>query len=78
MPNAVVKSFAEKAGKSVSAVEDIWNETKASASKKFPKKGPHFWAYVNKTVQKKLGISEHLTLRDFITITEQDLPTTTS
>jgi len=60
MPNNAVKAFAQKSGKSQAEVEKIWKETEAETekSKKFTKNDPHFWAYVNATVQHKLGIKE--------------------
>jgi hypothetical protein len=66
MPNAVVKSFAKKAGKSVNDVEKLWDETKADTKKKFKKKDKHYWAYVNAVTQRKLGISESHTLSSFL------------
>jgi len=57
MPNAVIKSFAERADKSVEDVEKIWDKVKSEASKKFEKEDGKFWAYVNKTVQFKLGLA---------------------
>ncbi|MEM2159597.1 MAG: hypothetical protein QXN55_01430 [Candidatus Nitrosotenuis sp.] len=66
MPNAVVKSFARKSGKSIKDVEKIWDETKKEVKDRFKDENPFFWAYVNKVVQKKLGISESHTLSSFL------------
>jgi hypothetical protein len=69
MPVPMLKTFAEKSGKSVSEVESIWDEAKSAARKKFKKEDGHFWAYVNATVQKQLGLKEeNLSFRSFITI----------
>lgn len=57
MSNKVIKSFAERSGKTESEVEDVWDSVKKTASKKFEKEGAEFWAYVNKTVQFKLGLA---------------------
>lgn len=58
MPNAVVKSYAKKSGKSVEAVEKMWDEAKVSAHKAHPdwKDGDRLYAYVNGTVAKRLGL----------------------
>jgi hypothetical protein len=58
MPSPVIKSFAKKSKKSIAEVDAIWNETKEEAIKKFKTESPQFWAYVNATVQAKLGISK--------------------
>lgn len=70
MPSNVIKSFAEKAKKSVSEVEQLWDETKEEAAKKFKKGSPKFWAYVNKTTQYKLGLAlkEQLSFKKFLLI----------
>lgn len=66
MPSSAVKSFAHKAKKSIQYVEQIWNETKKEASKKFKNKDESYWAYVNKTTQYKLGIAEmKLSFKEF-------------
>lgn len=58
MPNAVVKAFADQAEVSVSKVEGYWDWAKAQADKKFKKKGPGYWAYVNALTQRRLGLKE--------------------
>jgi hypothetical protein len=66
MPNGTVKSIASKSGKTVAAVEKIWDEVKAEAKKKFGKEDGHFWSYVNSVTHKKCGLTEStLTFRDF-------------
>ena len=70
MPNAVIKSYAEKIGKSVEHVEAWWDEAKEQASKKFKKKDKHFWAYVNGIVKRRAGLSEETTFKDFILLCE--------
>ena len=69
MPSAVIKSFAKKSGKSEAEVEKLWKETKQEVKDKFKYKTPAFWAYVNDTIQKKLGIKESkdskLSFKDF-------------
>lgn len=58
MPNATVKSYAEKSGKSVAQVEKIWEDSKKEADKKFKTHNSEYWAYVNATVKKKLGLDK--------------------
>lgn len=66
MPNNLVKTYARETHKTVAAVEKIWDEAKAAAAKKF-KKGPRFWAYVNGTVMKRLGIAESaITFKEYM------------
>lgn len=57
MPNKNIKSFAERSGKSVEEVEEIWEKVKKAASSKFKDEDSEFWAYVNRTVQFKLGLA---------------------
>jgi hypothetical protein len=66
MPNNVVKSYAEKTGKSVDHVEKWWAEAEDEAKKKFKKKSPRFWAYVNGIVKRRAGLAENLSFKDFI------------
>ena len=67
MPATVIKSFAKKSGKTEKEVDKIWNDTKEEVKQKFKNESPAFWAYVNTTVQRKLGIAEEtkLTFKDF-------------
>lgn len=58
MPNPIIKSFAKKSGKSEAEVEKIWDASKAEAYSKFKSENGSFWAYVNATVQHKLGLKE--------------------
>lgn len=67
MPNGVVKSYAEKTGKSVEHVEGWWKDAEKEAKKKFKKKGPRFWAYVNGIVKRRAGLSEGLTFKELYT-----------
>jgi len=69
MPSALVKRYAEQAKKTVQAVEKIWDEAKAAAAKKF-KPGPRYWAYVNGTVRKRLGIVESMTFKEYIDLSQ--------
>lgn len=61
MPNKTIKSLADRSGKSEAEVEEIWDAVKAKASKKFEKENDEFWAYVNRTVQFKLGLANKKT-----------------
>ena len=72
MPSQVVKSFAEKSGKSESEVEKIWKETEQETKDKFKYKTSAFWAYVNKTVQHKLGLAkESLTFKGYVLLEKE-------
>ena len=67
MPNNLVKSLADRAGKPEDEVEAIWDEVKKSAKKKFEKEDGKFWAYVNRTVQFKLGLAnKKSSFKDFV------------
>ena len=67
MPNKTIKSFAERSGKTETEVEEIWDAVKAKASKKFDKEDGQFWAYVNRTVQFKLGLANKKTsFKDYV------------
>lgn len=74
MPSSVVKSFAQKSGKSVAEVEKIWNDSKTEASghKVFKGYNPNFWAYVTAIVKKKLGIKESLKFSEFSQILDEE------
>lgn len=61
MPNKTIKSLADRSGKSETEVEEIWDAVKSKASKKFEKENDEFWAYVNRTVQFKLGLANKKT-----------------
>ena len=61
MPNNTIKSFADRSGKSVEEVEKLWDEVKKKASSKFDSEDKHFWAYVSRTVQFKLGLASKKT-----------------
>lgn len=74
MPVPMLKSFAKKSGKSVGEVETLWAEAKSAADKKFKKKDGHYWAYVNATVQARLGLKEEqMTFNDFLELNKKDL-----
>lgn len=61
MPSSVIKSFADKAGRSIPEVEKYWDESKSEAAKKFSEDDPKFWAYVNAVTQRKLGLGSKKT-----------------
>lgn len=69
MPSPLIKSFAKKSGKSEEEVEKIWNDTQKEVKEKFKNESPAFWAYVNTTVQKRLGLKEtKLSFKQFTSI----------
>lgn len=67
MPSALIKSTAKKAHRAVKRIEAYWDEAKEAASKKGLKKGDDsYWAYVNAIVQRRSGLRECLTFRQFL------------
>jgi len=73
MPSSNVKAFAKKTGKSEAEVEKIWKETEQETKDKFKYKTGAFWAYVNKTVQHKLGlVKESLSFKDYIMLEKEE------
>ena len=66
MPNNIVKSFADKTGKSKDEVEKLWNKSKEIVKKEYPKvkeDTPEFFKLVTGTLKKSLGLKE--SFRDF-------------
>jgi len=61
MPNSAIKSFAERSKKSEEEVEKIWDDVAKAAKSKFDDEDDDYWAYVNKTVQFKLGLAHKKT-----------------
>lgn len=61
MPSNIVKSFAEKTGKSVAEVEDLWNQAKTSAKEQG--EGDNF-AYITGILKKMLKLNE--SFRDYL------------
>lgn len=60
MPSNVVKSFAERSGKTIDEVEAVWKESKAQAdhSEQFHEKDSHYWSYVVSVTESKLGLKK--------------------
>jgi len=61
MPNAKVKKWAKDAGVSVEKAELAWQQAVTSAdiklkAKQFTSKDAHYWAYVDVSTRKKLGL----------------------
>ena len=57
MPNNVVKSFADKSGKSVAEVEKLWDKAKAIAAEK-GLKDDAFFAFATATLKTMCGLKE--------------------
>lgn len=61
MPSNIVKSFADKTGKSVKEVEDLWNQAKELAKEagfSETKDSEQFYSYVTGILKKSLKIEE--------------------
>ncbi len=67
MPNRLIKLYARRSGKSEEAVDGYWNEAKKSAKDAgFSEDDPKFWAYVNVITQKRAGLKEAQTFKEFL------------
>jgi hypothetical protein len=59
VPTAVVISYAQQSGKTVEAVEAIWEEAKKEADEKFKNRhDDHYWKWVNSVTKARCGIGE--------------------
>ena len=65
MPNNVVKSFADKTGKSVENIEGIWKETEDQVKKEYPDK-EDIYGIVTSIVKKKIGLRESIDIKNKI------------
>jgi len=75
MPAAQLKSYAQKAHKSLKHVEAIWDAAKKAADKAIGKKGPRYWAYVNATTRKRLGlVTESTTFKEYVDLSFEPGP----
>ena len=67
MPAAQLKSFAEKSGKSLKKLEGYWEAAKKAAARHgFKTEDPSFWAYVSAIVQRRAGLREELTFKEYV------------
>lgn len=60
MPSSLVKSFADKTGKSIDQVEKIWKDSKSELMKDKATSDPSFFPVLTSIVKRKLGIKENL------------------
>ena len=58
MPSNLIKSFAEKTGKTEQEVEKLWNKAKTIALEKMKETEEGFYAYVTGILKKMLSIEE--------------------
>jgi hypothetical protein len=61
MPSNIVKTFAEKSGKSTDEVEKLWNKAKGVVSKGYPnvkKESDKWYALVTGTLKQMVGLKE--------------------
>ena len=59
MPAKQLENYAERSGKSLEEVEEIWDNAKERADQKFEdgEEDPGYWAYVTRITTSKLGIA---------------------
>ncbi len=77
MPAAQLKSFAEKSGKSIKELEGYWDEAKKAAARHgFKTEDPSFWAYVSAIVQRRAGLREAISFKEFAQLVEKIQPHT--
>ena len=59
MPAKQLENYAERSGKSLEEVEEIWDKAKERADQKFEdgEEDPGYWAYVTRITTSKLGIA---------------------
>jgi len=58
MPSNIVKSFADKTGKSIEEVESLWQKAKEIASEKFEEDDDRFYPMVTGILKKMLNLKE--------------------
>lgn len=58
MPSPQIASLAKRSGKSVQAIEKVWNDVKSGLMKSIPESDPKFYAVLVSTIKKKLGIKK--------------------
>ena len=67
MPNAAIKSFAKKTGKSEAEVEKLWGEAKQAAGESYDSGSDKYYGTAMKILKNKLNISEErTTLADYL------------
>ena len=63
MPSNVVKSFADKTGKSVPEVDKLWNKAKEIASEQGQAEN---YALITGILKKMLGLNETISFKEFL------------
>ena len=68
MPTPLIAKYAQKTGKSVAKVEEIWDRCKEQAKgiRRSNIIDKQYWALVNGLVKKELGITESLTFKEYL------------
>jgi hypothetical protein len=57
MPSQLIKSMAEKSGKSEAEIEDLWNDATEKAGLKFDNGTDQFYAYAVGILKRMLGLA---------------------
>lgn len=70
VPSKFVANAAEKTGVSLETAEHRWAEAK-KAIKKGKRKGSWYWGKVMNTFKRMMGLSETVTLKDFLLLEEE-------
>lgn len=63
MPANIVKSFADKTGKSVAEVDKLWTKAKEVASDAGEAEN---YAYITGILKKMLGLNETISFKEFL------------
>lgn len=63
MPANIVKSFADKTGKSEQEVDKLWNKAKEVAAEAGEAEN---YAYITGILKKMLGLNETISFREFL------------
>jgi len=76
MPNDVVKSFADKTGKSVDEMEKLWNKAKAKAKEEYPDikaDSDEFYKRTMGIFKKMAGVKEGRETKTFFDLIKEEM-----
>lgn len=58
MPHKVLETYAKQSGKTLKQAEECWEKAKVVADKRFEEKKGPYWAFVNSSTRKCLGLKD--------------------